>query len=56
MSGPNDHYFNKLAHARAVIAEWRCDFNEARPHSALGYRTPAQVRAEWHRMEDRLTA
>ena len=32
----NDHYFNNLAHARAVIAEWRRDYNEQRPHSSLG--------------------
>ncbi|MER8687991.1 integrase core domain-containing protein [Mesorhizobium sp. M1405] len=29
-------------HARSAIAEWReDDFNTARPHSSLGYQTPA---------------
>ncbi len=37
----NDHWFLTLDHARAVIASWRRDYNEARPHSALGYMTPA---------------
>jgi transposase InsO family protein len=38
----NDHYFNNLAHARAVIGEWRRDYNEARPHSSIGrYRPPS---------------
>ncbi|WP_292704502.1 integrase core domain-containing protein [Mesorhizobium sp.] len=31
----------RLDHARSAIAEWREDFNTARPHSSLGYRTPA---------------
>lgn len=30
-----------LDHARSAIAEWRQDFNTARPHSSLGYQTPA---------------
>jgi len=38
----NDHYFNNLAHARAVIGEWRRDYNEARPHSSLGRIPPAE--------------
>ena len=41
----NDHYFNNLAHARAVIAEWRRDYNEARPHSSLGRIPPAEFAA-----------
>ncbi len=38
----NDHYFNNLAHARVVIADWRRDYNEARPHSSLGRMPPAE--------------
>jgi len=45
----NDHYFNTLAHARAVIAEWRRDYNEARPHSAIGRMPPAEFAAR-HRL------
>ena len=41
----NDHYFHNLAHARAVIAAWRVDYNEARPHSSLGRRPPAEFAA-----------
>ena len=41
----NDHYFNNLAHARAVITEWRRDYNEARPHSSLGRMPPAEYAA-----------
>ena len=45
----NDHYFNTLAHARAVIAAWRRDYNEARPHSAIGRIPPAEFAAR-HRL------
>jgi putative transposase len=41
----NDHYFNNLAHARAVIADWRRDYNETRPHSSLGRMPPAEFAA-----------
>ena len=43
----NEHWFGSLAEARAIIAAWRVDYNERRPHSALGYRTPAEHAAEW---------
>jgi len=29
-----------MRHAREVIAAWRQEYNEERPHSALGYLTP----------------
>jgi putative transposase len=41
----NEHVFRNLAHARAVIAQWRADYNERRPHSALGYLTPREFAA-----------
>ena len=37
----NETLFHGLAHARFKIAEWAEDFNTQRPHSALGYQTPA---------------
>ncbi len=36
----NQHYFTSLADARTIVAAWRLDYNRARPHSSLGYRTP----------------
>lgn len=36
----NETMFRNIAHARAVIRTWATDFNETRPHSALGYQTP----------------
>lgn len=37
--------FGNLAEARVVIGEWRHEYNECRPHSSLGYRTPGEVAA-----------
>jgi putative transposase len=37
----NETVFTTMAQARAVIADWVADYNTARPHSALGYQTPA---------------
>lgn len=41
----NENWFVSLDHARAVISEWRRDYNEVRPHSSLGKKTPAQFAA-----------
>ena len=38
-------WFTCLADARATVEAWRRDYNGRRPHSALGYRTPAEARA-----------
>lgn len=38
----NETMFRNMAHARAVIRAWATDFNETRPHSALGYQTPME--------------
>lgn len=37
----NESLFFGLEHARSAIAEWAEDYNNFRPHSSLGYRTPA---------------
>jgi putative transposase len=37
----NESLFFGLAHARAAVAEWMMDYNTERPHSSLGYATPA---------------
>ena len=41
----NDHWFESLHTARVLIADWRRDYNENRPHSSLAYRTPAEFAA-----------
>jgi putative transposase len=35
----NENWFGDLAEARETIEAWRQDYNQCRPHSALGYRT-----------------
>jgi len=35
-------WFRNLFDARIKIAGWRKEYNEERPHSSLGYRTPAE--------------
>jgi len=37
----NCHWFISLADARQIIEAWRCDYNEVRPHSALGQLAPS---------------
>ncbi len=36
----NTNWFRNLRHARLTVAAWRNHYNQLRPHSALGYRTP----------------
>ena len=40
----NEEVFDSLGHARRVLARWRHDYNNVRPHSSLAGRTPADVR------------
>jgi transposase InsO family protein len=37
----NESLFIDLDHARQLIGAWITDYNTARPHSSLGYKTPA---------------
>ena len=37
----NETLFASLAHARVALAEWRHDYNDFRPHSALGNMPPS---------------
>ena len=41
----NEHLFFSMNHARAIVAGWVEDYNTARPHSAIGYMTPAAYAA-----------
>ena len=38
-------WFRNRIEAKVGIAQWRCHYNEVRPHSSLGYRTPAEFKA-----------
>jgi putative transposase len=43
----NETLFFGLDHARQAITEWVADYNQARPHSSLGYQTPAAFAARF---------
>ena len=54
----NETLFRSLPQARSVIEDWRHDYNDQRPHSGLGWRTPTAFAAAWaaetlerHRLE-----
>lgn len=45
----NDQLFFSLEDAKEKLEAWRIDYNEVRPHSSLGMRTPrefAQIQSE----------
>lgn len=39
----NTHWFLTLADARKKLENWRRDYNEVRPHSAIGYNVPIYI-------------
>jgi putative transposase len=41
----NETLFSSLPHARAMLAAWQDDYNTRRPHSRLGWNTPAEYAA-----------
>jgi putative transposase len=36
------HWFETLEEAKAIIEDWRRDYNESRPHSTLNDLSPAE--------------
>jgi putative transposase len=43
----NLYAFHTVAEARVVCGAYLREYNDARPHSSLGYRTPAEFKREW---------
>jgi hypothetical protein len=41
--------FSCLAEAQVMVADWRDDYNEHRPHSSLGMTAPAAFARDWRR-------
>lgn len=41
----NETLFSSLVQAKAALAHWRSDYNTSRPHSQIGWRTPAEFAA-----------
>ena len=44
----NVSWFENLFDARRKIAAWQREYNEERPHSALGYLTPQEFAQQWY--------
>jgi putative transposase len=44
----NETLFSTLAQARIALAAWRADYNGSRPHSKLGWQTPAAFASTFH--------
>ena len=38
----NETLFTSLAQARVALGCWRTDYNDTRPHSQLGWKTPSE--------------
>jgi transposase InsO family protein len=38
----NAEEFDTVKHARGLAGAWHADYNDGRPHSALGYMTPSE--------------
>lgn len=49
----NRRWFSSMWEARVVIESWRKFYNNERPHSSLGYRTPEEFRREYDRKDQR---
>jgi len=43
----NQQVFLSLLDAQVRIGRWRWEYNEERPHSSLGYRTPEEFKRTW---------
>ena len=48
----NETLFSTLAQARIALAVWRADYYGARPHTKLGWQTPAAFAATFHPRRD----
>jgi hypothetical protein len=44
----NETLFTSLAQARVALRCWRADYNDARPHSQLGWKTPSEFAFTCH--------
>ena len=43
----NEMLFTSLGQARLALEDWRRDYNHVRPHSRIGWKTPAEYAAEF---------
>ena len=43
----NGQLFDTMLEAQVLLEAWRIDYNTERPHSSLGWRSPAQFARDW---------
>jgi putative transposase len=43
----NQHWFTSMEDAKQTIEGWRQAYNRRRPHSSLGYLSPAEYLSKW---------
>ena len=48
----NETLFTTLTQARVALRCWRADYNDARPHSQLGWKTPSEFAFSFHPRRD----
>ena len=48
----NETLFTSLAQARVALRCWQADYNDARPHSRLGWKTPSEFAFTCHPRRD----
>lgn len=51
---PDETLFTTLAQVRVQLGRWRADYNDTRPHSRLGWQTPAEFARTFPRRETAL--
>lgn len=49
-------WFRNRTEAKVIIETWRRHYNEDRPHSSLGYRTPKQFKEEQQQRQQQVTS
>ncbi len=47
--------FDTLLEAQVLVADWRAEYNDYRPHSALGMLTPAEFARKWRTNQPQLS-
>jgi putative transposase len=52
---PGIEIFTTLREEKTMTEDYRQDYNQNRPHSSLGYRTPHEFKQNWHHKKPGLT-
>ena len=47
--------FDTILEAQVLVADWRSEYNNDRPHSALGMLTPTEFHGQWRTNQPQLS-